>query len=292
MPFFSVIIPTYNRAGFISKTIESFLAQSFTDFEIVVVNDGSTDNTEEILDSFKKPNIRCFTIENSERAAARNYGAKMARGEYLNFFDSDDTPYSNHLSSAHDFVVKNKNPVIFNVGYKIVNPDGTILLQETDFNFNFNERLIKTNFLGCNSVFVKKEIFLQNPFNESRQLASSEDWELWLRLSARYKFISSDEITFQMNNHESRSLFTIAPDKIVKRDTLLTELLLSDKPFTVEYREYIPMFKSERFTFFALVYSLTKKNRNEVIRFLWKALKTDLSVLGRRRFWACIKHFF
>jgi glycosyltransferase involved in cell wall biosynthesis len=292
MAFFSIIIPIYNRAEFIPRIIKSFLNQIFEDFELIIVNDGSTDNSREIINSFKDPRIKCFHIENSERGFARNYGAKMAEGEYLNFFDSDDIPYYNHLSNAYNFIIKNSNPSIFNVGYKIINPDGSIHLKETDFNYNINERLIKTNFFACNSIFLKRNTFSENPFHESRVLASSEDWELWLRLSSRYQIISSNEITFQMNNHGSRSLFTISPDKIVKRDLLLIKLLMNDKFFTSTYKKYLPMFISERFTFFALIYSLTKENRMDVLKYLWKAFSNDFWVITRKRFWASLKHLF
>src|SRR5687767_9278561 len=98
-PVFSIVIPTYNRAHLIKKTIESVLAQDFADFELLVVDDGSKDDTESVVSSFTDKRVHYFKKQNGERGAARNFGAARAKGSYLNFFDSDDLLYRNHLST-------------------------------------------------------------------------------------------------------------------------------------------------------------------------------------------------
>ena len=92
-PLFSVIIPTFNRADFIGKTVESVLRQTFTDFEIIVIDDGSTDNTAEIIAPIIDERLTYHFKQHEERAAARNAGTKLARGEYVTFLDSDDLLY-------------------------------------------------------------------------------------------------------------------------------------------------------------------------------------------------------
>ncbi len=89
MPFFSVIIPAYNRADLIGQTLDSVLAQSFRDFEIIVVDDGSTDNTVEALSAYAG-RIKLLRQENQGPSAARNHGLRHAAGEYVAFLDSDD----------------------------------------------------------------------------------------------------------------------------------------------------------------------------------------------------------
>ena len=89
MPVVSVIIPTYNRKGFIAECVESVLAQSFSDFELVVVDDGSTDATEEVLAGFGAE-IQVIRQEQRGPSAARNTGIQSASGEWLSFLDSDD----------------------------------------------------------------------------------------------------------------------------------------------------------------------------------------------------------
>src|SRR5436190_2046181 len=88
-PFISVIIPCYNRAGMIAKTIISLQNQEYQNYELIVVDDGSTDNTEQVVKKLADKRTIYYKKLNEERAAARNYGAKLAKGNYLNFFDSD-----------------------------------------------------------------------------------------------------------------------------------------------------------------------------------------------------------
>ncbi len=108
MPFFSVVIPTYNRANFIRDTVESVLKQDHTDFEILVVDDGSTDNTETVIaEAFgNTEQVRYFKQVNAERGAARNKGIREARGEYVLFLDSDDQMRTNHLSALREIIRK------------------------------------------------------------------------------------------------------------------------------------------------------------------------------------------
>jgi glycosyltransferase involved in cell wall biosynthesis len=89
-PFFSIILPTYNRASFISKAIESVIDQLYNKWELIILDDGSTDNTKEIVLSFNDDRIRYIYQENKERSAARNNGIRNAKGEYICFLDSDD----------------------------------------------------------------------------------------------------------------------------------------------------------------------------------------------------------
>lgn len=103
-PLFSVVIPAYNARKFISLTIESILRQTVQDFEIVVVNDGSTDDTLEVLQSISDPRLRIITRENGGECAARNQGFREARGKYVSFLDSDDVWLENHLEQAQKFM--------------------------------------------------------------------------------------------------------------------------------------------------------------------------------------------
>ena len=90
MPYFTVVIPSYNRGHIIGRAIESVLNQSYSDFEIIVVDDGSTDNTKEVVGQYMDSRINYFFQENSGVSAARNTGSKLAKGDYLVFLDSDD----------------------------------------------------------------------------------------------------------------------------------------------------------------------------------------------------------
>ena len=118
---FSIIIPTYNRSAFILKIIDSFLKQSYPYFELIIVDDGSNDNTAEVTGTIKDERVKYFCKENGERGAARNFGAKQATGDYINYFDSDDLAYPNHLEVACAAARKLEKPMQFHVGYEMKN---------------------------------------------------------------------------------------------------------------------------------------------------------------------------
>ena len=103
-PFFSIIIPTYNRGHVLGKTIQSVINQNFNDWELIVVDDGSTDNTKNIINDFSKNDsrIRYIYQDNQERSAARNNGIENSNGKYICFLDSDDEYLQHHLSTFYD----------------------------------------------------------------------------------------------------------------------------------------------------------------------------------------------
>lgn len=113
LPLFSVVIPAYNAERFIKLTLESVFRQTVGDYEIVVVNDGSTDGTLEILREMKRPCMRIITQENGGECAARNRGIREARGRYISFLDSDDVWHKNHLAQAKQFFEANPESIWF-----------------------------------------------------------------------------------------------------------------------------------------------------------------------------------
>src|SRR3954471_10555327 len=100
-PFFSVVIPVFNRAGALQHAIESVRGQTFQDFEIVVVDDGSTDNPQAVIENFADPRIRFVRQANGGGGAARNRGIDEAKGLFTAFLDSDDVFLPHHLDSMH-----------------------------------------------------------------------------------------------------------------------------------------------------------------------------------------------
>lgn len=287
-PYFSIIVPVYNRADHIKNLIQSVLDQDFENFELIIVNDGSTDDSEVQIKSFIDSRIRYLKIENSERGAARNRGAEIAEGNYLNFFDSDDIQYKHHLQSAYTFIQNNNAPLWFHVGYEIRDEDNTLLVRETGVTNNPEKKLIISNYLACNSVFIQRYLFLENKFNEDRRLSTSEDWELWLRIISREPLKACQEVTFKLIQHPNRSLSNISPDRVIERDSFLLAELLRDKYFTKRFSADLPLFEADRYTFFALTLVLAKR-RGETILFLSKSVRATPKVVIRKRFWACIK---
>ena len=289
MPQFSIVIPSFNRAHLIGKTLESILAMEFGDFEIIVVDDGSRDDTEGVVKAFQSPKIQYFRKSNGERGAARNFGAARASGEYVNFFDSDDLVYPNHLTVAHSLIVSVSRPEFFHLGYDIKDDRGNVVGTSDKFDAGSGERILFDNRLSCNGVFLRRDIALQYPFEEDPVLASSEDWELWIRLLCRFPIHFSNVVTSSVVHHDQRSLKTIKPEKIVARDCLLIDLLGKDEAVMRRFGKRFQRFIAERYTFFMLSFS-EAGNRQAVLKWGQRAIKAFPQIVFKRRFLASIKN--
>lgn len=285
---FSVIIPTYNRAKFVDKAIASLLKQNYLDFEIIVVDDGSTDNTEEVVKSFNNQKVKYYKKENQERGAARNYGAKHAVGEYLNFFDSDDTAYDNHLQVAFETINANNSPEVFALNYDVLISKDKYK-NDVKFN-NINKQLISKNLLSCNGVFVKREIALMNPFSEIRELSASEDYLLWFLLASQFNIVANNAVTSTIVEHNNRSVVTMEVDKLIVRKEIFLREIFSNKLILKYYSNYSNRIKSQVFSYIALHVSLTKKDRSISIKYLFKSIFQYPFFVFSKRFFAIIKH--
>jgi glycosyltransferase involved in cell wall biosynthesis len=182
----SVIIPTYNRADLIIKTIKSVLRQTYQNIEIIIVDDGSTDNTEELIRKLNHPKIR-FVKQNHTGlpAPGRNTGVKLANGKYIAFLDSDDIWFSNKLETQiKTFQKKPKllmvcsNAVIFPGKPKKMIP---FLLNSKIISL---KSIVHQNNIINSSVMLKKEVFASvGLLSEDRKLKATEDYEYWVRIS-------------------------------------------------------------------------------------------------------------
>ena len=285
-------MPCYNRADIVLDTVHSILRQEYRNFELVLVDDGSKDHTREVVATITDPRVRYFYKENGERGAARNYGAQQARGNYINFFDSDDEMYPNHLRVVMEFVDANGQVEIIHTGYERLDGQDRLISEVYEFTGSTNEALLHDNPLACNTVFLRRDIALANPFEEDRRLASAEDWELWVRLASKYTFHPIREKTFCLREHGSRSLNTIAPETVRQRDELFSELIRQNPDFARRFPSGIGQFVADRYTFIALTLALSKQHRVETIQYLWKAVQADPAVMLRRRFLASVKYLF
>jgi glycosyltransferase involved in cell wall biosynthesis len=199
--FFSIIIPTYNRASFLGNTIVSVLQQNFWDWEVIIVDDGSLDNTEEVVKSFDDLRIKYLYKQNEERSIARNYGIQQASGQYICFLDSDDEYYPDHLSSLYKKIESENFPVgVFNTGM-IEFRNGEKIPRPV---FNSSEYkhpvyFVWEKFMLPTSVCVHREILEKNKFPE--QFHVWEDTHLWLRILIQYPFFQIENYSCQWNVH-------------------------------------------------------------------------------------------
>ena len=202
MPTVSVILPTYNRAHAISRAIQSVLNQTYRDFELVVVDDGSTDNTESVVKDFGDPRIRYIRCEqNRGGSAARNIGIKAAEGEFIAFQDSDDEWMQEKLKKQMSIFERASLHVgvVYTGFYRIKNNDKTYI-PTSDIKIsegNIHDQLLKGNFVSTPTAIVRAECFKRAGLFDER-LPRLQDWELFIRISDYYIFrFLNEPLVFQ-----------------------------------------------------------------------------------------------
>ena len=199
-PLFSVVIPTYNQADYLEEAIESVLAQTFADFEILVVNNFSTDNTSEVLNGYDDPRIKVIEFNNEGViGAGRNTGIKAATGEFVAFLDSDDVWYPEKLAEVARIIEQDPEIGLICHDQDMVR-DG-VVEQSTNYGPPGNyQGTIYDYVLGASngpstSATTVARRFLEavSGFSEDRAFITVEDYELWLRLAkvCRFHFIKS-----------------------------------------------------------------------------------------------------
>lgn len=291
--FLSIIVPTYNRAHLIAQTLQCILKQTDSDYEVIVIDDGSTDETEKVVAPFLCHNVHYHRINNSERGAARNVGTSLAKGKYVNWFDSDDEMLPNHVHALKNVVTKFGAHEFFALKYAFKDAETKAILpksfEQKGLAFPF---IVKGNYLACNPVCVRRDIALKEPFIEDRKLSASEDYELWLRLWAKYPLFQSDELTSYLILHAERSVNTM------KNPTQLEERFLSFIYYTSNNAELKQKLGNHFHYFLMRNYLLLAVDLayngfgKKGWHYLKVALKTDFSAARQRLFWATIKHLF
>ncbi len=192
-PIVSVIIPTYNQANFIDKAIESVLQQTYQDFEIIVINDGSTDNTEEIIRGFEDKRVKYIKKYKKNRgiSIARNIGIKVARGKYIALLDSDDEWLPEKLDKQIK-ILQDGSPelgvVYSNLCYIDKKGKNMNKLRNPKKEGYIYKDLLGGNYVGTPStLLIRKECFNRVGLFDDL-LNSQEDWDMWIRIAKYYRF--------------------------------------------------------------------------------------------------------
>jgi glycosyltransferase involved in cell wall biosynthesis len=290
-PFFSVVIPVYNRAHLIERTIRSVTTQEFDDFEIIVVDDGSTDNAEMVISGIGDQRLRYCRKTNQERAAARNFGVREAKGKYITFLDSDDTLFVNHLRVAKRKLAELGEPEVYHQSYQVEGTSGEVLSRLNLGSGIINEFLFtRGNVMSCMGVFLKREVALTNPFNENPELTGVEDWELWIRLSGRYSIFHDSLITAAIINHEERSVNRVNEDKLIASISCLLSCVIKDVPVRKKYESFFNRFKASAYSYISLQLSESSVSKKKSIAYLVSAIRIHPGVLLRRRTLAILRN--
>ncbi len=204
-PFFSIIIPTYNRAAQLHLPIESILKQTFSAWELLIVDDGSTDNTKQVVAAYHDPRIRYIYQHNQERSAARNNGIKQAQGRYICFLDSDDYYLPEHLASFHQKIAEMQFPVAVFYCNTVEDKEGKLIpFAQPKIHARNNVEWVALATLGSPRTCVHHAIFNKHQFNSA--ITVGEDVELWTRVLKEYPLYHNDAATVVFVSHSGRTV--------------------------------------------------------------------------------------
>lgn len=291
IPEISIVIPLYNKANAIKKTMASAITQTFINFEIIVINDGSTDDSLEVVESLNDKRIRIYTTKNQGVSAARNYGINKANSDYIAFLDADDLWLPNHLENLYSLRKKFPSCGMYCTAYEkhyntIVSP---AVFNEipNDKNWkgilkNYFKSSIKNPIAWTSATMVPKTVLKEiNGFDESITLGAGEDTDLWIRIALKYPIAFCNSVTAIHN--------LIAENRISNSKTSLRQFIdldiyepyTKDKPYLKIYLDVnrfaigmqykISGDKDKAFYYFSRIdkESLNKKQRFLISRSTW-----------------------
>lgn len=249
----SVVIPTYNRAKELNRAIKSVLKQTYKKWELIIVDDGSTDDTKKVVQNYMKKykkKIKYLYQRNKGQGAARNYGIKRAKGEFIAFLDSDDEWLPEKLEKQIKLF---SNPNI-GLAYSASNLNkgpfyrGKVLMQ-----------LINKNFITNSSVVIRRKVLKKSGyFGEEDWLRNIEDYDLWLRIALNFEFdyINKPLVKYYQTNKYTNKMHIVNYEKLIKM-----------------WKKYLKNKKFERYKL-QIIYNILLLLIKKTIRILFEITKT------------------
>jgi glycosyltransferase involved in cell wall biosynthesis len=258
-PFFSIIVPLYNKENAIEKTLKSVFNQSFTDFEVVVINDGSTDKSEEKVNAFSDARLRLISTENKGVSQARNLGISESKGKLIAFLDADDYWFPTHLESFYQLHKNFPDAGLLATNYqfyysekKIVQPvfDAIPTEKWSGIVPDFFKSSMKFRLAWTSAVAVRKEVFgTVGHFDEKITLGAGEDTDMWIRIALNYPVAFDNEVSafYQMETENRISLSKTLERRFSKLDKFSNE-----EKTNSSLKKYLDLYRAE----FALKHKL------------------------------------
>ncbi len=264
----TVIIPTYNRERFLSRTVTSVLNQSFSDFELVVVDDGSTDNTKKIIEGFQKKDSRIKYIwqkNSGGPARPKNEGIKKAKGKYIAFLDSDDEWFPEKLEKQLSLITETKNVGIVRCNFWEISNGKKKKINIAKKTENYFSKILEKCFIrSSSSVMVPSYVIKKiGFFDESFRLA--DDWDMWIRILKRYNFDFVEEPLFNYYVHSQNISGDINSVLSVKDNINIIK----------KYKKYYSINKTAKSSVLRYIgtYYLIRNSRSNAKKYFLRAVK-------------------
>lgn len=288
-PFFSIVIPTYNRADFILKTLNTVLLQSFSDFEVIIVDNCSTDNTSELINNINDHRVSYYVNEqNYDRSYSRNRGIQLSKGEFITFLDSDDLYKENCLQDAHDFIQANPNSKFFYCDYDFIDLSGKITAGNTS-SPKYKKaihNILYANYISCIGVFIDKELIREEKFDTTDFLIGSEDWEIWIRIINKVEKVGHiPKVNTLVTEHPGRTMNQFNGEKLDKR----THFLMEKNMAIAIKHNFVSEFKSSCYLLIGNGYQESDDVKN-ALKYWKKAIYVKFSFIFHYRALALLKN--
>ena len=288
-PEFSVVIPVFNKAKHVAVMLRSVLAQDFMNFEIIVVNDGSTDKSMEIIHDFSDARIKILDQENHGLSHARNTGIAAAEGRIIALLDADDRWKPEHLKNLHFLVNNFPQADLFGAAYEEFFANGNVIIPQINHLEPIDKPHIITDFFKANmqqplvapSSFAFRRSIIEEIGGFDTAITYSEDVDFYIRANLKYRFAYHPQVTcsytMQAENQITRSKKSerIIPD---------FQKYLDENPKNISLRNYINL---KRY-FLAIFYKV--ESRPDLFRAMRKKIDAQLLTSRQRQLLSAPKH--
>ncbi|NEP60708.1 MAG: glycosyltransferase [Symploca sp. SIO2G7] len=293
MPLISVIIPAYNAEKTILETIESVLQQTFADFELIVINDGSQDSTLALLSGVTDPRFQVFSFPNAGLAASRNRGVARAKGEYISFIDADDLWTPDKLELQLQALQANPEAAVAYSWTDCIDEAGQFLRSGSHLSISGDVyvNLLVSNLLENGSNALIRQQALQEIGDSDESIAAGQDRELFLRLAAKYPFVAvpRPQILYRV----SAQAISANVNKAGTSRLQVIEQVFAQAPESLQYLKKISIANSCKYhTFKALEGPVAQCQARTAAKFFWCSLKNDPALLRRRVAWKVLLKIF
>ena len=276
----SVIIPVYNGEKTIRETIDSVIKQTFDNFELIVINDGSTDSTLDIVNSIQDSRIKVFSYDNAGQSASRNWGISLAKGEYISFIDADDLWTPDKLESQLQALQENPQAAVAYSWTDWIDEAGEpwgrgIHISESGDVYG---KLLLNDFVANGSNVLIKSEALKEVGGFETSLIPAEDWDMWIRLASRYHFVvvPSPQILYRVYTSSCSGNIW----KMESSSLRIIEKAFANAPSSVQHLQKETLGNRYKYlTFKAVEHPLERKKCLAAIRFLSLAIKYDPSLI-------------
>jgi glycosyltransferase involved in cell wall biosynthesis len=249
-PFFSIIIPLFNKELSIESTLNSVFNQTFNDFEVIVINDGSTDKSEEKVKANYSRKLNLINTENKGISKARNLGIRISKGKFIAFLDADDYWFSDHLESLYQLHQNFSSAGLLATNYSIFysdkktiqpNFDGIPSEKWSGIILDFFKSSMKYRLAWTSAVAVKKEVLDSiGIFDEN--ITVGEDNDLWIRIALKYSIAFDNKVTvYYCMNSENRISLTKTIDKSFPK----LDKFLKEEKTNKSLKKFIDLYRSE-----------------------------------------------